>query len=196
MAGNFYISDFANHRVRKVTNAGTISTFAGNGSFGFTGNGGPAVSAGISEPNGLAVDAAGNLFIADFQDNRILKINTSGIITNFAGTGAGGYSGDGGLATNAELYGPTDIVLDAGGNMYVSDFGNNCIRKINANGIITTIAGIGTSGFSGDGGLAISAKLNGPYSLAFNSSGDLYFSDEGNNRIRKITNVVGIFENN
>src|SRR6266581_2875799 len=136
-----------------------ISTVAGNGRVGFSGDGGPATGTTLASPSGVAVDAAGNLYIADHGHNRIRKVNTDGIITTVAGNGTFGFSGDGGLATSANLWGPTGVAVDAAGNLYIADYGNNRIRRVNTDGIITTVAGNGTAGLSGDGGLATSASL-------------------------------------
>ena len=195
-SGNLYISDMGNRVIRKVSTSGVISTIAGiPGTFGYSGDGGPATSAQLGAPSGIALDAAGNIYFSDLGKHVIRKINTSGIITTIAGTGnTSGYSGDGGLATAAKLYGPNDICLDAQGNLYIADRDNHCIRKVNTSGIITTIAGIGGSlnyGFTGDGGAATAAKLNKPQSISVDNLGNLYISDYTNNRIRKV-NTSGI----
>ncbi len=194
--GNLYISDMGNRVIRKVSPSGVISTIAGiPGSFGFSGDGGPATSAQLGAPTGIAIDAAGNIYFSDLGKHVIRKINTSGVITTIAGTGnTSGYSGDGGLATAAKLYSPNDICIDAAGNLYIADRDNHCIRKVNTSGVISTIAGIGgslNSGFTGDGGVATSAKLNKPQSISVDNSGNLYISDYTNNRIRKV-NTSGI----
>jgi len=194
--GNLYISDMGNRVIRKVSTSGVISTIAGiPGSFGYSGDGGLATSAQLGAPSGIAVDAAGNIYFSDPGKHVIRKINTSGIISTIAGTGnTSGYSGDGGLATAAKLYGPNDICLDAQGNLYIADRDNHCIRKVNTSGIISTIAGIGgflNYGFTGDGGAATSAKLNKPQSVSVDNLGNLYISDYTNNRIRKV-NTSGI----
>src|SRR5205085_1476375 len=131
-------------------------------SVGFGGDGGPATSAQLHFPSNVAVDAAGNIYIADASNHRIRKINTSGIISTIAGTITSGFSGDGGPATSAEINNPSDVKVDAAGNIYIADYGNNRIRKINTLGIISTIAGIGSNGYSGDGGLATSAQIGQP----------------------------------
>ena len=151
-AGNVYIADSMNNRVRKVNSAGTISTVAGNGSPGFSGDGGPATGASLSMPIGVAVDSAGNLYIADSSNNRIRKVNTGGTISTVAGGAlVPGFSGDGGPATGAGLFLPGGVALDSAGNIYIADIANNRIRKVNTAGVITTVAGNGTKSFSGDG---------------------------------------------
>lgn len=184
-SGNVYIADYYNSRVRKVTPAGVISTIAGNGTHGFNGDGIPAVEATVN-PAGLDVDAAGNLFIADFAHNRIRKISPSGVITTVAGDGSYGFSGDGGLATSAALHGPYDVAVDKQGNLFIADFINQRIRKVMPNGVISTIAGTGESGYGGDGGPATSAKLHLPRSVAVDDGGTVYVADTENDRIRKI----------
>ena len=191
-AGNIYISDTDNNRVRKINTAGIITTVAGNGASGFSGDGGPATSASLNNPIGVAVDAAGNIYIADWQNDRIRKVNTSGIISTIAGTGTGAYSGDGGLATLAELNGPAAVDCDQYGNVFIADDVNRRIRMINSSGIISTLAGTGTYGSSGDGGPAISAEIMHAWGLCTDSYGNVYIADENDNRIRKIYNVTGI----
>ncbi len=180
-AGNVYISDSGNNRVLKLSN-GTVTTVAGNGNNGFSGDNGPAVSAALSEPYGLAVDSAGKVYISDLNNNRVRRVS-NGTITTVAGNGTQGFSGDGGLATSAALSGPTGIVLDSAGNLLISDFDNNRIRRV-SNGNITTVAGNGTQGFSGDGGPATSAALAGPDGIAIDSAGNVYFADTNNGRVR------------
>jgi trimeric autotransporter adhesin len=186
-AGNLLIVDSQNNRIRKVTRKGIISTVAGNGSSGFSGDGGLAAAAPLRNPTGVAVDSASNLFIADSGNNRICKVTPEGIISTVAGNGASGFSGDGGLATAAKLNKPLGVAVDSAGNLYIADTGNNHIRKVTPEGIIITVAGNGASGFSGDGGLATAAKLNKPLGVAVDSAGNLYIADTGNNLIRKVT---------
>ncbi len=191
VAGNLYIADLSNHVIRKVNTSGIISTFAGTGTAGYSGDGGPATSAKLFSPRGVAIDAAGNLYIAELINHVIRKINTSGIISTFAGTSTAGYSGDGGPATSAKLYLPASVAIDAIGNIYFTDHGNNVVRKVNTSGIISTIAGTGTAGYSGDGGSATSAKLNEPTGLDIDALGNVYIADYINNVVRKI-NTSGI----
>lgn len=190
LAGNIYIADGFNNRVRKVNTAGIITTVAGCGLAGYYGDTGPAISAGINFPSDVAVDASGNLYICDFDNFCIRMVNSSGIITTVAGSGMMGYSGDGGPATAADLA-PNNVNIDAAGNIYIGDGGNNCSRMVNTVGIITTIAGGSSVGFSGDGGPATAAELNSPGTIIKDPAGNLYIPDAGNNRIRKI-NTTGI----
>ncbi|HTB06022.1 MAG TPA: T9SS type A sorting domain-containing protein [Bacteroidia bacterium] len=185
-SGNLYIVDKFNQRIRKINNAGVMSTVAGNGTASYGGDGGSATVAKLNYPQGIAIDSSGNIFIADAFNNRIRKVNTSGIISTVAGNGTAGYSGDGGAATAAELYQPAEVALDALGNIYVADFHNCCIRKINTLGVISTIAGTGAAGFSGDGGAATIAQLNYPEGMVVDVSGNLFIADYQNNRIRKV----------
>jgi sugar lactone lactonase YvrE len=239
--GNLLIADGGNQRVRKVSTAGIISTVAGNGTAGFSGDGGPATSAQLNLPYGVALDAAGNLFIAEQNNNRVRVVNPSGVITTFAGTGTAGFSGDGGPAGSAQLRNPSDIVvdpsgntfiadstnyrvrkvapggvistiagngnlgfsdgtaataqfnrpmgavLDAAGNLYITDLNNQRVRKLALAGTVSTVAGNGTAGSSGDGGPATSAQLNTPYAIAIDSAGNLFIADSNNHRIRKVT---------
>ncbi|HXB12966.1 MAG TPA: T9SS type A sorting domain-containing protein [Bacteroidia bacterium] len=186
-SGNIFIADQWNHRIRKITSAGVISTIAGTGSAGFSGDGGQATAAHLNYPSQIYVDATGNVFIADEFNSCVRKINTSGVISTFAGMGGvASYSGDGGQATAAELNYCTDMTFDAVGNMYIADYTGQRIRKVNTSGVISTIAGTGTTGYSGDNGPATAADLNYPYGVAINAAGDIFFSDRYNNRIRKI----------
>ena len=190
-AGNLYIADNGNNRIRKVNTAGIITTIAGTGIPGYSGDDSAATSAKLNGPIGLAVDAGGNIFITDNGNSRVRKINASGIITTIAGTATYGYSGDNGPATSAELSSPHGIAIDESGNIYLCDPITNCIRKINTAGIITTIAGNGIPGYTGDNGPATAAKLDWPFGVAVDATGNIYFTEWNNNCVRKI-NAVGI----
>ena len=183
-AGNLYITDPWNYRVRRVSN-GVISTVAGNGVVGFSGDNGPATSARFTDPEGIAVDSAGNLYIADTVGSRIRKVS-NGVISTVAGTGTYGFSGDNGPATSAQLSYPHGVAVDSAGNLYIGDTANESIRKI-SNGVISTVAGNGTSGFSGDNGPATSAQLSTPEGVAVNGAGNVYIADASNHRIRILT---------
>ena len=219
-AGNVYIADSDNHRIRKVDATGTITTFAGSGATGFvgggfSGDGGPAVQAQLDSPSGVAADGAGNVYIADVGNHRIRKVDATGMITTFAGTGTGylvGWTGgDGGPAVQAELSYPRGVAADGAGNVYIAASSNDRILKVDSSGAITTFAQCllflfkvskvnftkvittfagggekGFSGFSGDGGPAVQAQLDGPYSVAADGAGNVYIADTGNDRIRKV----------
>jgi len=185
-AGNLYIADTKNHRIRKVDTLGDITTIAGTGVAGFSGDGGAATAAQLYEPRGLAIDTVGNLYIADWRNYRIRKVDASGVITTIAGDGKWGFSGDVGLATEAKLSSPSDVTVDATGNLYITDSGSNRIRKVDISGVITTVAGNGRTGFASDGGLAAEAKLLSPSDVAIDTTGNLYISDSGSSRIRKV----------
>lgn len=189
--GNIYISDYYNHVVRKVNALGIISTFAGNTVAGYSGDGGNATSAKLNYPTDIAIDKFGNVYIADKNNSVIRKINTSGIISTFAGNNLVGYSGDGGGASSAKLYYPSGVAVDTLGNIYIADNYNHTIRKVNTSGIISTIAGNTVAGYSGDGGFASSAQLNYPWGVAVDAIGNVYIADKSNNVIRKI-NTSGI----
>ncbi len=190
--GNLFIADDNNCRIRKVGTNGIIITVAGNGTYGYSGDGDAATNARLWYPSGVAVDATGNLFIADSEDMRIRKVGTNGIINTVAGNGYGaglfygGYSGDGGAATNAELSEPSAVAVDAGGNLFIADEGNQRIREVGTNGIIITVAGNGTNGYSGDGGAATNAELSEPSGVAVDATGNLFIADTYNERIRKV----------
>ncbi len=186
-SGNIYIADENNQRIRKIDNSGIISTIAGDGNMGFSGDGGPATAAQLNIPIDVAADAGGNIFFIDQANLRIRKIATSGIISTIAGNGSMGFSGDGGPAVAAKLSSPTGLTIDASGNIYFTDQGNQRVRKINTAGIITTVAGNGTPGFSGDGGPAVAARLNAVIDVAVNAAGELFIADQNNQRIRKVS---------
>lgn len=236
-SGNFYIADFDNHRIRKVS-GGVITTIAGTGVADFSGDGGPATSATLSNPIGVAVDSSGNVYIADLGNSRVREISNGlittilgnpgndpvsgtqvlgptglaldsagtlyiadapnnrvlkyarGVATVVAGTGVFGYSGDNGPATSALLHTPSGVAVDASGNVYIADTNNNAVRKVLTNGTITTIAGNGTPGFSGDNGPATSATLFGPLGVALDAAGSVYIADTDNERLRKVTGGI------
>ncbi|TCK73743.1 Ig-like domain-containing protein [Acidipila rosea] len=201
-AGNLYIADSGNNVIRKVTpSTGIITTIAGNNTPGFTGDAGLATAAELNTPMGITADSAGNLYIADTLNQRIRKVDAmTGIIKTIAGNGYndgnghGGYSGDGGAATSAKLNLPYAVTFDLIGNLYIPDSGNNRIRKVNSSGIITTVAGNGTQGYSGDGGTAVAAELYSPSSVAFDVAGDMYIADTQNYRVRKVSAATGSIE--
>jgi len=183
-AGNLFIADTLNHRVREVSN-GAITTVAGTGTQAFGGDNGPAASAQLNNPWGVAVDSAGNLYIADTYNNRIRRVSGR-VITTVAGTGTQGFGGDNGPATSAQLNKPYGIAVDAAGGLYIADSGNNRIRKVSG-GVIATLAGNGTPGYSGDNGPAAGAQLSAPIGIAVDSTGNVYIADSGNTRIRLLT---------
>ncbi len=188
-SGNVYIADYGTSRVRKVSRKGIITTVAGNGISGFSGDGGMATEAELSGPVGVAVDAAGNLFVSEYLSARIRRITPDGRISTYVGTNGCCSLGDGGPATQATVFNvPHAIAVDRAGNLYIADPTNARIRKVSTDGIITTIAGNGKSGFAGDGGQATLAELNGPQGVAVDVNGSVYVADSGNSRIRKIAN--------
>ncbi len=192
--GNIYFADGGNQRVRKVAIlTGVITTIAGNGTAGYSGDGGPATNAALNYPSGIAVDSTGNVYIADQSNNRIRKVTAStGVISTIAGNGTASYSGDGGLAASAEVNTPLDVALDSAGNIYLVDPVNNRIRMIDASsGVITTVAGNGAGGYNGDGIPAISAAVPEPLGIALDPFGNLYISD-GSQRVREVTASTGI----
>ncbi|MFC2022364.1 clostripain-related cysteine peptidase [Chloroflexota bacterium] len=190
-AGNLYIADRANHRIRKVDTSGIITTVAGTGAAGFSGDSGPATAASLNGPEGIAVDGTGNLFITDYENVRIRKVDAaSGVITTVAGDGTWGFGGDDGPATAASLNGPVGVALDGAGNLFIADFENHRIRKVDTSGIISTVAGNGIAGYTGDGGPATAASLNMPGGVAIDGVGNLFILDTGNNRIRKVEGVA------
>jgi len=184
--GNVYFCDLDNYRVRKVDASGIITTIAGTGTLASSGDGGLAVNASLAFPRGVAADGSGNIYITESYGARVRKVNSAGIISTFAGTGVVGFSGDGGQAINAQFDSPSGICTDPSGNVYISDMFNHGIRKVNNSGIISTYAGTGTAGFSGDGGNAINAEFMFPWGMAFDSFGNMYIGDINNYRIRKI----------
>jgi uncharacterized protein (TIGR03437 family) len=186
VAGNLYIADADNEMVFRVSPTGSFSIIAGNGFVGFSGDGGPAINASLNTPAGVAVDKTGNIYIADSRNHRVRQITTDGKIKTVAGTGVAGYSGDGGLGTNAKLNSPACVTADQGGNVYILDYGNLVIRRLSPAGVITTFAGNTRSAFTGDGGPATNASFNNPGQILAGIDGALYVADTNNNRIRKI----------
>lgn len=184
--GNLYLSDTDHHRVRKIDAKGVITTIAGTGFAGFSGDGGPATAAQLNTPYGVAVGLAGAVYVADYLNNRVRRIGPDGVITTFAGSGGNASSGDGGPATAAQLLGPRNVALDAAGNLYISEFGANRVRKVTLDGNIRTAAGTGQQGYSGEGLPAVNAQLNQPAGLAVDRTGALYIADTQNNVVRKV----------
>jgi hypothetical protein len=192
---NLYVCDGINARVRRISNlGGNITTIAGIGTVGSSGDGGPASAAEFDQPVGIHVDKSLNIYIADWANKRVRKVNgTTGIITTVAGTGSGGFTGDGGPATNATIDGPLQVWLDNNNDLLVADQYNHRVRKVlTATGIITTIAGTGTAGFAGDGGLAKNARLNQPTGLFVDKDNNIYIAEYGNGTVRKIDGATGI----
>ena len=194
--GDVYMCDSGNHRVRKViASTGSISTIAGTGTAGYSGDNGQATSALIMNPQGINLDSVGNVYFGDYSAyNVIRKVTVStGIITTVAGTGSttGGYNGDNIQATSATFNAPNDVVLDGYNNLYISDWCNNRIRKVDVStGVITTVVGTGTGSSTGDGGAATSATIYGPVYTRLDSAGNMYISDCAGNRIRKVVTVT------
>jgi sugar lactone lactonase YvrE len=189
--GNIFIADTANERVRRVDAVtGVITTVAGDGQAGFGGDGGPAVRAQLNFPIGAVADTKGNLFIADSGNNRIREVSTTGEIRTVAGSGAPttcSFGGDGGPATSALLCFPVRVVVDGWGNLFIADQGNNRVRRVDrSTGRITTVAGNGAQGFSGDGGSALAAALDAPFALTLDACGDLFIADAGCGRVREV----------
>jgi sugar lactone lactonase YvrE len=181
--GNFYLGD--GFRIRKIDATGVLSTIAGTGNYGNSGDGGPATAAAIYRSTAITFDTLGNLYIA--SANEVRRVDTNGMITTVAG-GGGPALGDGGLATAASLSSPIyGLAVDSAGSLYISDSGNRRIRKVSTKGIITVVAGTGTTGDTGDGGLATAAEISVPIGLVFDKAGNLYFADNGASRIRKIS---------
>jgi Tol biopolymer transport system component len=191
-AGNLYIADGSDNRIRKVTPAGVITTVAGNGDPGYSGDGGPATAARLRQPSGVFVDTGGNLYIADTGNQRLRKVTPSGTISTLAGDGGQGYGGDGGAATAASLDNPVGVFADTAGDVFVADHGNSRIRRVTPNGTISTVAGNGLFGFNGDGIPATDAALNEPSAVVADAAGNLFIADEGSSRIREVLATTGL----
>jgi sugar lactone lactonase YvrE len=180
-AGNLYVADMYNHRIRKISPKGEVSTFAGSGEEGYAD--GTGIEAQFNTPQGIAIDKAGNLYVADWGNHRIRKISPKGEVSAFAGSGEGGYAN--GTGTEAQFNGPADLAIDKAGNLYVADTNNHRIRKISPKGEVNTFAGSGEEGYAN--GTGTEAQFNGPVGLVFDKAGNLYVADMGNHRIRKIS---------
>jgi hypothetical protein len=170
-----------------VSSSGTITTLAGTDVWGFSGDGGPAISAKLYAPAEVAVDGRGNVYIATYQDSRVRRVSADGTISTFAGTGQPGFAGDGGPATSAKLYAPKGVAVDGQGNVYIADTNNFRVRKVSPGGTITTLAGGGKPGFLGDGGPATLATLRNPFGVAVDGQGNVYIADTDNMRVRKVS---------
>jgi hypothetical protein len=182
-----FVADTGNNRIRMMNPKGYMSTVAGSGMVGYTGDGGPATAAGLDNPYGVAVDGAGDLFIADTGDHRVREVTPDGIIHTVAGNGIAGTTGDGGQATQAELNAPVDLALDGHGDLFISDGTANVIREVTTDGLIHTFAGTGVAGFNGDCIPASQALVNDPTGLAIDAAGDVFFTDTANHRVREVT---------
>lgn len=195
--GNIYIADAANSRIRRIDSSGVVVTIAGNGAAGFSGDGGPAIGASLNLPRSVAFDGVGNLYILDSGNNRVRRVDTTGTITTVAGTGNTDYNGDGILATNANLNFSTflggGVTVDSVGNIFIAEATNQRVRRVDAKTkLISTIAGTGAFGFSGDGGQATNAKLFTPAGVAVDNSGNVFIADSDNNRIRQVNLTTGV----
>ena len=191
-SGNLFIADVGNRRVRKVGTDGVITTVAGSGEPGVGGDGGLATEAQLGFVSGLAVDDSGNLYIADFENHRVRRVDAEGIIVTVAGDGRGGYNGDGIPATESHLLHPRGIAVDRTGNLYIADASNHRVRRVDSTGMIETVAGIGDWGFEGEGGPALEANLRQPQSLAIDALDNLYIGDGLNHRVRKVDSTGAI----
>ncbi len=193
--GNLYIADSNHHRIRKLSLGGKITTVAGNGTQGFAGDGAAATAAQLNYPTTIAINAAGELFIADYGNHRVRKIATDGKITTVAGSGTEGFSGDGAAATAAQLNNPVGVAITASGELLIADTQNHRIRRVSTSGVISTVAGSGTLGFAGDGAAASSAQFSYPGAMTLAADGSLLIADYGNSRVRKIdsSGIVSTF---
>ena len=190
--GNLYVADIESHRIRKVDKSGVITTVVGNGGYGYSDDGGQAVKVSLASPADIAFDVEGNLYIAELDGASVRKVRRTGIITTAAGGVSKGSSGDGGQAVKAMLVRPVDIAFDTEGNLYIVDFYDHRIRKVDKSGIITTVAGSREGGYSGDGGRAVKANLSFPLGIAFDAEGDFYFVESGGNGCVRKVNKAGI----
>ena len=188
--GNLFIADTGNNRVRKVSSDGIITTVVGTGEVGFSGDGGPAVEAKLAAPSAIAIDTEGNLYIADFNNHRIRKVSTQGIITSIAGTGKPGYNGDGKPALECQIGEPCGVAVDRGGYVYIGDQVNNRVRVVTPTGTMHTVAGTGVRGYTGDGGPAEKAQTSNPDIIALDHEDNLYIPDHINGVVRKLTRVT------
>lgn len=191
LAGNLYVADTGNHRIRKITPDGSVLTVAGNGARGFGGDSGLALGAQLDTPGGVAVDRLGNLYIGDTGNHRVRRVDAAGVIVTLAGTGARLRSPDGTIAARSPLDAPTSLAVDREGNLYVSETGAHSIRKISTAGILGTVVGNGSRGYFGDGGPAIGASLDSPQGIALDADGNLFIADAGNHRIRRVSAPSG-----
>jgi sugar lactone lactonase YvrE len=185
-SGNIYVADYSNNRIRMINSVGTVTTIAGIGTNGFSGDGGPAISAQLSSPIGIVLGTSGNIIFTDYYNYRVREINSSGIINTIAGTGTLGYSGDGGPATMANIGRPSGITRDVVGNIYFTDDWYSMIKKINTSAIINTLGGAAGIGYAGDGGPAALAKFHGTYGIVIDNVNNIYVTDGLNNRIREV----------
>lgn len=196
---NLYVADSQNHRIRKIDTHGIITTIAGNGNAGYSGDGGPATAAKLNQPAGVALDHLGNLYIADTHNQVLRKVTLKGVITTIAGNNTPGYRGDGGPAKVAQFHQPTQLTIDEADNLYIADTNNHVIRKLDSHGIITTVAGNNTPGYSGDHGPAIAAQLQYPQDVSLDLQSNLYIADSNNHLVRKIDqsgNITTVAGNN
>lgn len=188
--GGFYVADVDAHVVRLVDSDGVISTVAGDGTAGYSGDGGPGTLAQLKQPTRLRLDDQGALYIADTGNHVIRRLDTDGVITTFAGTREAGYSGDDGPAIEARLQSPYDLRFAPDGSLYVADADNDVIRRIDADGVVTTVVGTGVAGFSGDEGSAAACQLNRPSGINFDADGSLWIADTYNHRVRRVSHFL------
>jgi sugar lactone lactonase YvrE len=191
--GAIFVADAGGRRILRLASGSPPVTVAGNGGIGFCGDGGPARSAFLRAPEGLALDTSGNLYIADSGNNRVRRVDAAtGVIVTVAGNGSAGYAGDGGPAVRAALSRPRAVAFDRAGSLFIADSGNNRVRRVDPQGIVTTIAGDGVEGFAGDGGAATSARLDEPAGVAVDAAGSLYIVDERNRVVRRVDATSGL----